>query len=71
MPEAGVAAKITPLSVGLEKNIVRGVLGLVRLAKKPEGQIKNLTAVDPIQLRKFVRLQFLSWKFGAVGFTLN
>ena len=67
-PRRRVAAKIAPLFEGLEKNVMRRVLGLVRLAQQPERQIKNLPAVGLIQLRESVRREFQNRTAGAFNF---
>ena len=61
-----------PLSERLEKNIVRRVLGLVRVAQKPERQIINLAAVRLIQLARIHPTPVPKPAGpGAFGFSLN
>jgi hypothetical protein len=51
----GFAAKLSHLAKGFEKNIMRGVLGLLRVAQETESEIINRPAVLLINFAKFRR----------------
>ena len=53
----GIAAELIHLAESLEKNVVRGVLGLLRIAQKAQGKVINRAAVRGVKVGKFRRRQ--------------
>ena len=56
----GFAAKLAEFAPDFEKHIMRGVLGLGRVAEQPEAQIKRLAAVRLVKFGKIRRHRFQS-----------
>jgi hypothetical protein len=56
-PPRGIAAELTHLAESFQKNIVRGVLGFLRVPKKTQGKVIDGAAVLVVESGKFGRRQ--------------